>query len=285
MGNFKVVAAILIWSSLGIIVRWAGIPVIEIIFYSSLIAIIPQSLILLGYGKFKGLRLMDSNNRYLLISIGICYIVNSFLYYYSLTHTSIANAVLTHYTAPVFVAVFAPVFLSEKTSIAVLYSIVIASIGLYLMFGTVSLSDREIPGVWAGLASGVVYAMIILIMRTLAQKYDSLLIVFLQNVVVITVLLPVIINFRMPWDAIPFLLVLGIVHSTIAPFLYLEGLKTVRANEAAVLGYFEPLGAITLGAVFFSEVPSLKALFGGLMIIASGYLILRDSRDSKSKGS
>ena len=71
---------------------------------------------------------------------------------------------------------------------------------------------------------------------------------------------------------------MGVVHSTIAPILYVQGFRSVKANEAAILGYCEPIGATILAFIFFHEVPGITAFFGGAMILLSGYLILRARR-------
>ena len=51
--------------------------------------------------------------------------------------------------------------------------------------------------------------------------------------------------------------------------------RSVKANEAAILGYFEPVGAILLALIFFREVPGKIALLGGALILYSGYMILK----------
>ena len=75
--------------------------------------------------------------------------------------------------------------------------------------------------------------------------------------------------------SLPYLVTMGVVHSTIAPLLYVQGLKSVKANEAAILGYFEPVGAIILALVVLHEIPGAIALLGGALILVSGYMILR----------
>jgi drug/metabolite transporter (DMT)-like permease len=56
--------------------------------------------------------------------------------------------------------------------------------------------------------------------------------------------------------------------------MYFTALRSVLAQHAAILGYIEPLAAIPLAFLFLSETPSLIALFGGLLIILSGYLVV-----------
>jgi drug/metabolite transporter (DMT)-like permease len=71
------------------------------------------------------------------------------------------------------------------------------------------------------------------------------------------------------------LLVMGIVHSTIAPVLYFKGLQTVTANRAAVLGYLEPVSAILFSMLFLDEKPGIYSVFGGVLIFFSGWLTIR----------
>jgi drug/metabolite transporter (DMT)-like permease len=68
---------------------------------------------------------------------------------------------------------------------------------------------------------------------------------------------------------------MGVLHSTLAPLLYVQGFRSVKANEAAILGYFEPVGAIILALIVLHEVPGLTALLGGVLILFSGYMILK----------
>jgi drug/metabolite transporter (DMT)-like permease len=96
---------------------------------------------------------------------------------------------------------------------------------------------------------------------------------FFTNLTITILLLPFV--REMPLHALWSYLIVGIVHSTIAPILYYKGLQYVTANRSAVLGYIEPVGAIIFGIIFLSEHPSAISLIGGVLIIFSGYLTLR----------
>ena len=73
----------------------------------------------------------------------------------------------------------------------------------------------------------------------------------------------------------------GALHSTLAPLLYYNALRKVMAQHAAILGYMEPLAAIPLAFLFLSETPSLVALFGGVLILFSGYLVIHSRMREK----
>jgi drug/metabolite transporter (DMT)-like permease len=283
MGYLKIVTAILIWSSLGIFIRKIELPNHCIIFYSSTVAGLLQFILLASTGLFKKVKHADSSlrNTVFLVLAPLCFIANALLFYYAFRNTTIANAVLTHYTAPVFVALLAPLLLKEKIHKTAWLAIILSSIGLWFILGEknhvseISRYDREHLGIIAGALSGVAYAFLILTIRRIAGLYSSLFITFIQNGIVTLLLLPFVYTIPLPVESLPYLITMGVIHSTIAPLLYVQGLKSVKANEAAILGYFEPIGATILALIFFREVPGLQALVGGGLILYSGYMILR----------
>jgi drug/metabolite transporter (DMT)-like permease len=206
--------------------------------------------------------------------------MNSLLFYYSISNTTIANAVLTHYTSPIFVAMLSPVLLRESIDRLVITAIIISTAGLLLMLKGFSLSEQDVKGIIAGVISGLTYAMIIIIGRFLAQQFSPLLITVSQNLFVVVLLLPFI--KEIPMETAGYFILMGIVHSTVAPLLYIRGLKEVRANKAAILGYLEPVGAMLFALFIFKEVPRIMSLAGGILILYSGYLIIK-SRESRQK--
>lgn len=281
MGYLNIVAAIMIWSSLGIFVRKIELPVAAIIFYQSLIAGVLQLIWLSGAGTIRPPEQGSAGFRaeVLLALLPFCLIANMVAFYYAFTHTTIANALLTHYTAPVFVALSAPLLLKERIGIQAWIMIALSSIGLWFIIsssvagGIKPVQRGEFLGVIAGVCSGIAYAFIILILRYISSRFSSLLIVFIQNGIISLLLLP----FAVPIAFYPLLMVtaMGILHSTIAPVLYFNGFKRVKATEAAILGYFEPVGAIILALILLQEVPDMRALIGGACILFSGVIIMK----------
>ena len=283
MGYLKIICAILIWSSLGIFIRKIELPNECIIFYSAVIAGVIQLISLLVSGILKEEIRNKSETRsalFLLIS-PICFIANTMLFYFAFRNTTIANAVLSHYTAPIFVAIMAPILLKEKIKRTTWIAISLSSIGLWSILGgsnpfsDISAGSRESLGIIAGAMSGLAYAFLILTVKRIASVYSSLFITFIQNGITAMILLPFVLGTAVPSQAIPYLLIMGIFHSTIAPILYVQGFRSAKANEAAILGYFEPVGAIILAFVFLHEVPGVPALLGGALILYSGYMIIK----------
>jgi drug/metabolite transporter (DMT)-like permease len=274
----NILLALFLWSSSGVIIRRSGVPVHVLIFYACII-----SLLLLGPAlllKLDRERLPEFRKLRLPLVLGALGLVNTFSYYFALKYTSIANAVLTHYTAPVIVAFLAPALLGEKITRRAVAAILIASIGLYLMLKGFVFGDTDTAGFAAGLVSGFAYAMVIILGRFLSRDFSPVLLTFVQNAVVAAGLAPSV--REASFDALVYYLVMGILLSTVAPVLYYKGLREVAANRAAVLGYLEPVSAILMGIFFLHELPGAYSLFGGALIVSSGYLTVRGENGTSS---
>ena len=271
MGQIYVLLAIVLWSSLGVVIRLADVPVHVFIFYALLISGLLQGMFIFFKGYHRDMH--DLSRITYPAVLGAVSAVNMVTYYYALKTTTIANAVLTHYTAPVFVAVLAAVFLKEKMTWSLAVAIALASVGLWVMLNGLLLGRGQIAGIVAGLISGVAYAVIVILGRLYAQRYRPVVLTFLVNATILILLAPFIQGF--PERAARYILFTGVVHSSVAPVLYYRGLRDVSAGRAAVLGYVEPLCAILLGVVVLQEMPGTHAWLGGVLIVSSGYLTLR----------
>lgn len=274
MGSFAIISAIFLWSSLGIVVRKSGVAVHVLMFYSCLVSLVPLSLLAAAGRKrhpLPGIRDLPYP-----LALGFVSLLNTFTFYYAYKNTTIANAVLTHYTAPVIVAFLAPAFLKEVLSRRIVTAIIIATAGLLVMLNGFSFDGSQATGIASGLFSGIAYAVIVIMARISARTMEPVFLAFCTNCLIALLLLPFVSVF--PAEAVWSFLVVGIVHSTIAPVLYYRGLRTVPANRAAVLGYLEPVSAIIFGIIFLEESVGINTVLGGFLIILSGYLTLTGER-------
>ncbi|GAB4388585.1 MAG: DMT family transporter [Thermodesulfovibrionales bacterium] len=285
MGSLYIVSAILIWSSLGVVVRLSGVEVHVLIFYSALVSAVIQGA-LLSMRRYRARVPRDGRSIIYLVLLGPLMLLNVASFFYAYQNTTIAKAILAHYIAPVLVAFLAAVFLKEKVTRRVALAIALATAGLWLLLG---ISPGELAGIWdepsretvgvlSGLFSGVMYALIIIVTRVYAQSFDAMVMCFFQNLTISLILLPLVGVF--PAEALWSFLLMGAVHSTLAPILYFKGMGLVLANRAAILGYAEPVGAIIFGMAFFGEYPTALSLAGGALILYSGYLTLRGDKEN-----
>jgi len=278
----KIVAAMLIWSTWGPMIRWISLPPVVVLFYTSLIASIIVPIVLRVRGDFPN-AIFSLKSWHLFIALSIASITNNLTYFYSLGHTTVSNAVFTHYTAPVIVAVLAPILITERLQKVTLVSPPIAVLGMIMIVaagGGLSLNSDHTAGIIAGTASGLAYAFVIIFSRRLSQLmlHHKAIILNLWITTAVTAPAALALDYHMSVRAGSLLLISGLLHSNLAPLMYFSALRRVLAQHAAILGYIEPLSAIPLAFLLLSEVPPLAALFGGVLILFSGYLIVRYKR-------
>lgn len=289
-----ILTAIFLWSSLGIVIKLSGMPVHLLMFFSCIISALVLGLMLIRTG-FR--RDMPGGKGVLyFFALGFISLINTFSFFYAYKNTSIANAILTHYSAPVIVAFLAPIFLKERLTVRVLLAVAIATTGLWIMLDVSATQflklavegDKNTGGILAGLFSGFAYAVLIIIIRMLAQNFNPVIMTFFQNLIIASALLPFVFLtpqffnlLASPFSWLAFG-VMGVVHSTIAPILYFRGMRDVTANKTAILGYLEPVCAIILGMIFLGEAVNYKTIIGGFMILFSGYLTVKGNRQLKT---
>jgi len=286
MGNYlKILVSMLIWSTWGPLIRWLALPPAVVLFYTSLVASVTVPGILAvrgelhlgGIGKYWwifGLLIVSS-------------ITNNISYFYALGRTTVSNAVFTHYTAPLFVALLAPFILSERLQKVTLLSLPLGVLGMILIVltgGGLNLGGLHLAGIIAGTLSGVAYAFIIIFSRMLSKLllHHKAVVLLLWGTTLILAPVVFLADYRLDCTQVRLLFLTGVFHSTIAPLLYYDALRKVLAQHAAILGYMEPLAAVPMAYLLLSETPSLIALCGGVCILLSGYLIIyvRFSGDS-----
>ncbi len=277
-----ILISIFLWSSLGIVIKLSQMPVHVLIFFSCIISSLLIGISIVTSTVLRQ-QLPDAKMTLSLLALAIISLVNTFSFFFAYKNTTVANAVLTHYTAPVFVALLAPIFLKERLTIKVLLSVAIASAGLWIMlsvspikfFNLLFSRDINTLGIFSGLFSGFAYAVLIIVIRVISQKVNPIIMTLYQNAIIAAILLPFIqipADFRSAIWAFAFM---GVIHSTLAPILYFKGMKVVTANKSAILGYLEPVCAILLSTIFLGEAVSYKTVLGGSMIIISGYITIR----------
>jgi drug/metabolite transporter (DMT)-like permease len=275
----KIIAAMLIWSTWGLLIRWLGLPPAVVLFYTSLVGGVLVPLVLKLRGDFPR-EIFSLKSWHLFGVLALASIVNNITYFYALAHTTVSNAVFTHYTAPVIVAALAPLLIAEDLQRVTLISLPIAMTGMALIVmssGGFNLDSVHLPGILAGTASGVAYALMIIITRRLGtmQLHQKAIIALLWLTVIATAPMAIAADRTLTLKMIALLLVTGVLHSTAASLMYFSALRRVLAQHAAILGYIEPLAAIPLAFFFLSEKPAVVALLGGLLILFSGYLVVR----------
>ncbi|WP_297534500.1 DMT family transporter [Thermococcus sp.] len=278
-GKAQIAIAMLIWGSVGIFGRLSGLSGLGVAFARVSLG----TLVLLPILNFKGkLRNAMGELRkrpYHMLALGTALALNWVFLFTAFNYTTIANAVLVYYTAPVLATLISWRFLDERLDTGKVLSLAVAFTGLLIIASSqrISLSDRDFIGIVFAFLGALFYALIPNLGRFL-RGVDGESLTFLQLAVASVVLIPfaALENVGSPvWWAIA---VLVLLHTVLALYLYMDGLKKVEVKDAALLSYLDPLSAIVYAFFVFGEVPGVRTVIGGaLILLASAIDLARGS--------
>ncbi len=181
--------------------------------------------------------------------------------------TTAANAILLAYTAPIYVALLAPLVLKEKTRHSDWIFITVTVAGMVLFF----LDKLSATGLWGNLVAvgtGLSYAVFTLCMR--AQKDASPMeSVIMGHVVTAACGLPFMLGNPPGAASCAGLLYLGILQQGLSLALYAWAIKRLIALEAILITTLEPIFNPVWVALGYGELPGPWAVLGGLVVIAA----------------
>lgn len=276
-----VVMAAAFWGILGIFVR-----VLTAMGFSSIdivaIRCIGSALVFFLYmvcferEKFK----IHIRDLWVFMGTGIVSIVFfSFCYFFALQIMPMSVAVSLLYTAPAFVAVLAFLFLKESFSRNQMLAVTLAILGCAMVSGiagaNMSFDKRNIL---VGLGAGLGYALYSIFGKIATRKgYESITISFYTFLLAGLVTFPFLDRGKIAenmgsvafWAAS---LMIVIVSTTLAYFVYTIGLAGMSAGMASVLACLEPVIACLISAIVYREYMSVTEWFGVLLVILSAGL-------------
>lgn len=192
-------------------------------------------------------------------------------FFYSIQLATVAVGLLTFSSFPVFVTVLEPLLFktplrSQDGAIAVL-----VVVGVALVIPDYRLGSAATVGAIWGLLSGLSFALLQLLNKGYRQRYSALAIAFYQDLFAFLSLLVVTprLGLTLGTSEIGLLIVLGVLCTAVAHTLFIESLAVLRTQTASVISTLEPVYGVALAALLLGEIPSLRTLLGGSLIIGT----------------
>jgi drug/metabolite transporter (DMT)-like permease len=214
--------------------------------------------------------------------IGLVYAIAIAMYTGSNTHTTIQNAVLLHYLYPFFVLFFAYYLLKERITKTKIITLIIALIGLFIL-NPLAIGDN-LYGNMLGLIGAVFYAVLITEMRAFDKEHCPSAIVWFLGFASLF-LLPSLFIYGVGnlISVIHYVLILGVVASGLAYFLYNLALEEMEAENASIIAMIiTPIVSITLAFLVVSEHIEISTIIGGLFLIIAGVYLETHSKKIKN---
>ncbi len=214
-------------------------------------------------------------------SLGMLFAASSITYYQSFhfMDAGIASTILFVY--PVMVAVIMATFFREKVTASTVTSIILALVGIGLLYkgdAGVSLSTM---GVLLVMVSSLTYAVYIVIVNQSSIRMSSLKLTF--YVLLICMLCLLAYSFTSPdlYLMLPpsprawfFACWLGLVPTVLSLVFMTIAVHEVGATPTAIMGALEPLTAVAIGVMVFDESLTFRLAVGIVLILSAVLLIV-----------
>lgn len=206
-------------------------------------------------------------------------------YFYSLSQTSVAVAVTLNYTAPFFVMLIAYFAYKEPMTAQKAVALAGAIAGVALVSGFIGPSsgrlNMSVPGVVAGLASGLAYGCQTVVYKRVGRRYGPIPLIFWTMtfgaaelsviLMAITRQLPEIV-FKVA-AATPhtllLLILIGLGPGASAFVLFVDGINKVEATRGSIVAMSEPVAACLLGYLILGETLTFLQILGVVLVLAS----------------
>ncbi len=271
---YRVICAMLIWGTVGICVRVISLPSTELVFMRSVIGALSMLSfkLLLTKGRID-FSAYNRRNLILLVCSGAVMAIHWMLLFESFRATTVANATILCYTAPIFVVLLSPLILKERITAKSALGVGLSMAGLMVITFAQPMEQgayNHPKGFILGLASALLYVVLIFINKFIVgfPILDRSIIQIGSSALT---LLPFVLTRKMlvlPNDyTLVVLLILGAVHTGIAYILYFGSFDTLPAQTLSILSYIDPISATFFGALLLAEPIGLPQIIGGTLVL------------------
>lgn len=222
---------------------------------------------------------------YTLIFRGVIGTVALLTFFYTISATSLSNAIVYAKTEPIFTAILAFFLLKERLRISALLAIIIGFLGVVMLNG-MAWNYLHVMGILTGFLSALAYTSV----RSLKAYYDSRTVVlsFMISGVLIPMVLMIIAEFYTAESLSFALKVFVLPQGRDWIWIVLMGLSAAggqiymtrayfyaKAGLVSSISYSVVLFATVFGILLGDTLPTISIIIGAFMIVLSGIILSR----------
>ena len=256
---------------------------LEVVFFRNIAGVI-----LVGFAVLKKPMIHVGGKPWLLFFRGFMGFTALLAFFYNIAHISLGDAMTYSKTAPIFTAMFAWLFLSEKLSLKGWGAIFLGFIGIIFITqpSGIGFSKYDILGIFSGIGAALAYTSI----RELKNFYDTRAIVLsfmgvgTVGPIVLFLISPYVHmpsldfmlgEFVMPQGVVWFY-VLGMgVFATFSQVFMTKAYMETKAGIVGAVSYTNILFAILVGVSLGDTLPNMTTVFGIVLIVVAGLMVAR----------
>lgn len=258
------------------------LPPVEVTFFRNIFGVI-----LVGFAIYKSPLKQIGGKPLLLFFRGAMGFLALLAYFYIIAYIPLGEAVTYNKTSPIFVAIFAYLFLNEKLSRWAILAVVLGFVGIVLIAKPEggSFDKYDLLGIFSGIGAALAYTSI----RELRQYYDTRAIVMsFMGVGTLAPLLLMLVTpyinapqeldfmfapFVMPEGIIWFYVFMMGISATFSQVLMTKAYELTKAGIVGTISYTNIVFALIIGIALGDPIPDIWTFIGTILVIASGLLV------------
>ncbi len=271
LGVFWFIASLFISSLNDVLTKYLGSSInpYEVVFFRYLFGTLTLLPFMLFYGKrtFVTSRPMVHVLRGCLLFGGIA------LWCHALNVVIVTVATVINFTIPLFVLIFARIFLGENVTLTRWIATIVGLVGIVIVINPISPDFNVMSALL--IFGSIMFAGLDVINKKYVIKESMFSMLFYSNIVTLILsIIPAFSNWSMPTTQdLLLLLVLGGGANLILYFL-LKSFALIDASAVAPYRYVELLISASLAYMIFGEVPTMHTLIGAAVIIPSTLFVI-----------
>ena len=258
------------------------LPPVEVTFFRNIFGVL-----LVGIAIWKVPLKQTGGKPLLLLFRGSMGFAALLAYFYIMAHIPLGEAVTYNKTSPIFVAIFAYIFLKEKLHPSAMIAIVLGFVGIVLIAQPEAggFDKYDILGIFSGIGAALAYTSI----RELRKYYDTRAIVmsFMGVGTVAPLALMLItpylnVSEDFDWMFAQFVMPHGVqwgyvtavgVFATISQLLMTKAYELTKAGIVGTISYTNIVFAVVIGVMLGDPIPDIWTTLGIILVIMSGLLV------------
>jgi len=258
------------------------LPPVEVTFFRNIFGVV-----LVGLAIYK-VPLKQTGGKFLLLIFrGSMGFISLLAYFYLIANIPLGDAITYNKTSPIFVAIFAYIFLNEKLSRGAILAIIVGFVGIVFVAQPIggSFDKYDALGIFSGIGAALAYTSI----RELRKYYDTRAIV--MSFMGIGTIAPLILMLVTPyltvssgfdWMFAEFIMPQGIewlyvtaigVFSTASQLLMTKAYELTKAGIVGTISYTNIIFGVIIGVALGDAIPNIWTFIGIALVISSGLLV------------
>ena len=184
---------------------------------------------------------------------------------------------LTYYCGPIIVLALSPVLFREKLTWNKLLAIAAVAVGMFCITGDIEPGSDVQTGILFGGGAALLYASLIVTNKRV-KRLSGLNCAMYELIVAFFVVLIYLLASNVKLPVIPaaedivWVLVIGLVNTGLAYYLYFSSLQKLPGQTVALVCYIDPLTALLVSGAFLGEKLFAVQIAGAVLILGGACL-------------